>query len=100
MRRVCVFLGIGWLLATGGLYVLMLQRPERLKSLFDSTTPRVVKMILPFRTLWLFAREGNLRVGDEAPDFTLPMVHSEHAMKVLSQEFERRPVVLVFGSYT
>jgi peroxiredoxin len=55
--------------------------------------------ILPFRPLWMSARQGNLRVGDAAPDFSLPALEGDRAVK-LSAEWSKRPVVLIFGSYT
>ena len=44
-------------------------------------------------------RQGTLRVGDLAPDFTLKMKEGNRDVK-LSSFKGRRPVVLVFGSYT
>jgi hypothetical protein len=40
-----------------------------------------------------------LRVGDAAPDFTLPSVTGEGSVK-LSSFKGKKPVVLIFGSYT
>ncbi len=39
------------------------------------------------------------QVGDVAPDFTLPK-HDGTAHVTLSDSFGKRPVVLVFGSFT
>ncbi len=39
------------------------------------------------------------QVGDAAPDFTLP-THDGTANVTLSDSFGKRPVVLVFGSFT
>jgi len=44
-------------------------------------------------------RAGNLRVGDVAPDFDLKVMHKESHV-VLSSFRNKRPVALVFGSYT
>ena len=44
-------------------------------------------------------RQGSLRVGEFAPDFTLKMKEGNRDVK-LSSFKGRRPVVLVFGSYT
>jgi hypothetical protein len=54
-------------------------------------------------TLLLYAgerpREGGLKVGDAAPDFTLKS--PDDKKKVTLSEFSgKKPVVLVFGSYT
>ena len=47
-------------------------------------------------------REGNLQLGDPAPEFTLAILGTpETAERVsLSHYFGKRPVVLIFGSYT
>jgi hypothetical protein len=44
-------------------------------------------------------REGKLKVGDEAADFELKRLGAEGSVK-LSSFKGKRPVVLVFGSYT
>ena len=52
-------------------------------------------------------RDGNLRVGHPAPDFTLNMLQKKDGKNqtledtvTLSSFFSRMPVVLIFGSYT
>jgi peroxiredoxin len=49
--------------------------------------------------MWLSAREGKLRVGDEAPDFSLE-TYDKKSIVQLSSFRGKKPVVLVFGSYT
>ncbi len=44
-------------------------------------------------------REGKLKVGTLAPDFELKVLDGEGTMK-LSSFRDKRPVVLIFGSYT
>jgi hypothetical protein len=44
-------------------------------------------------------REGKLKPGDVATDFTLNVMHSNRTV-TLSSFKNQRPVVLVFGSYT
>lgn len=44
-------------------------------------------------------REGTLKQGDLAPDFTLKLLHSEKILR-LSSFRGVKPVALVFGSYT
>ena len=44
-------------------------------------------------------REGNLRVGDKAPDARLYSLDGQHTF-YLHDEIGKRPVVLIFGSYT
>ena len=53
----------------------------------------------------MMARESSVvNVGDPAPDFTLPWLTDLHPgdgdTMTLSDHFGRRPVALVFGSYT
>ena len=44
-------------------------------------------------------REGKLKVGDMAPNFTLPSLDGKR--KVTLRAFRgKRPVALIFGSYT
>jgi peroxiredoxin len=49
--------------------------------------------------MWLSARKGNLNVGDEAPDFSLETYDNRSRVQ-LSDFKGKKPVVLVFGSYT
>jgi hypothetical protein len=44
-------------------------------------------------------RTGKFKVGDMAPDFDLKVMHKETRV-ALSSFRNRRPVALVFGSYT
>ena len=44
-------------------------------------------------------RTGKFKVGDMAPDFELKVMHKETRV-ALSGFRNRRPVALVFGSYT
>lgn len=44
-------------------------------------------------------REGRLKAGDPAPDFTLKRLHSEKTVR-LSEFQGKKPVTLVFGSFT
>jgi len=44
-------------------------------------------------------REGSLKVGDTAPDFNLKRLHGKGRVK-LSDFKGKKPVVLIFGSYT
>jgi hypothetical protein len=60
----------------------------------------VAFLVLPFETLWTRARAGGLRVGDPAPDFTLMKLDKSAQMQLSTLMAQRRPVVLVFGSYT
>jgi len=87
-----------WALAAAALYAAMRQPPERFGAIM-SHVPAFAMIVLPFKPLWLSARAGHLAVGDPAPDFALPVLHSDRVMR-LSEEIRQKPVVLIFGSYT
>ena len=61
--------------------------------------PMPLMALVPFDTMWNRARAGALRLGDTAPDFTLPTADRKADMHLASFR-GRLPVVLVFGSYT
>ena len=52
-----------------------------------------------YRALSPEARDGKLKPGDPAMDFTLKVRHSQKIV-TLSSYKGRRPVALIFGSYT
>jgi hypothetical protein len=89
---------IAYLLLSAGMYGAMLQPPDTFGRIM-SHVPGPMMMVLPFPALWKVARGGNLRTGDEAPDFDLP-AHDRASRVRLSSFRGSRPVVLVFGSYT
>jgi hypothetical protein len=81
-----------------GLYWIMRQPLDRFGAIMKHM-PDTAMMVLPFRPMWTSARAGSLRLGDIAPDFDLPTV--DHARRVrIADEYQGRPVVLIFGSYT
>ena len=61
--------------------------------------PGPLFMVLPFQTLWFQARAGVLKPGSEAPDFRLPTLDKKSEVELASFR-GKRPVVLIFGSYT
>ncbi len=87
-----------YLLLAAGLLALMHQPPERFAASISKAPPAAM-MLLPFRPLWFVAREGRLKVGDAATDFDLPTLDRKSRVR-LSEFRSRKPVVLVFGSYT
>jgi hypothetical protein len=104
MKRFKLF---GWIVAAvalvygvsaAGLYAAMCQSPERFGAIM-SRVPDVAMLVLQFEPLWMRARGGALRVGDRAPDFSLPRLNGGGGVN-LSGELREHPVVLVFGSYT
>jgi hypothetical protein len=77
----------------------MLGPPERFGLFMRHVPEAVVWGALPAARMWLWARRGELVPGAVAPDFTL--ARQGHGARVtLSSYRGRRPVVLVFGSYT
>jgi hypothetical protein len=95
----CVVAGVLlWGTATAALYTAMRQPPETFGAVM-SYVPGVAMIALPFKPLWMSARQGHLQIGDPAPDFSLPLLHSTNVI-TLSDEYRQKPVVLVFGSYT
>jgi hypothetical protein len=81
-----------------GFYTAMCQKPDVFSSVM-SRTPGIVFLIFPFKTMWLSARKGSLNVGAQAPDFSLE-TFDKRAQVRLSDFRGKKPVVLVFGSYT
>jgi peroxiredoxin len=76
----------------------MRQPPATFGRIMSKIPPPAFRA-LPFRTLWMQARRGGLNPGDPAPDFTLPAQDGKSRV-TLSSFRGKRPVVLVFGSYT
>jgi Ca2+-binding EF-hand superfamily protein len=71
--------------------------PDNSPPSVDPSTPAAaLKMFLRGDMGWLTSGPP---VGDLAPDFTLP-THDGSAKVTLSDSFGKRPVVLVFGSFT
>ena len=81
-----------------GLFTAMFQRPEVFSSVM-AKTPGLVFMVFPFKPMWLYARRGEVKVGDVAPDFSLEQLDNKNTVQLSAFRGEK-PVVLVFGSYT
>jgi hypothetical protein len=77
----------------------MRQPPETFGKVMAKMPGPVPFLLFPFETAWLHARAGGLRVGDQAPDFSL-MKQDKSARVRLSTITATQPVVLIFGSYT
>ncbi|MBZ5540632.1 MAG: hypothetical protein LAN61_08955 [Acidobacteriia bacterium] len=85
-------------LLSGLLFAAMLQSPDDFAQTMKYV-PWPAFVVLPFSPLWNVARNGHVRVGDVAPDFSLESAdHRSHFQ--LSSLRGQKPVVLVFGSYT
>ncbi|MBI3406720.1 MAG: hypothetical protein HY046_14800 [Acidobacteria bacterium] len=101
-KRKLLFLGIALAAAyvgvSAGLYAAMLQPPDTFGQIM-ARMPGPAFMVLPFEPLWMRARAGTLQLGDAAPDFSLQS--SDKKLHVQLTSFRgKKPVVLVFGSYT
>lgn len=104
MSRGRKIIGIGLTLAglyaalTAGLFWAMCQPPDEFGRIMRHV-PMPSMMVLPFRPLWMIARGGQLQTGDTAPEFEL-LTHDKSETVRLSDFRGKKPVVLVFGSYT
>jgi hypothetical protein len=76
----------------------MHQPPEMFSRVMMHVGP-VPFLLFPFETMWKSARAGHLQIGDQSPDFTLPLLDRSGSI-TLSSFRGRKPVVLIFGSYT
>ena len=97
--RVAIPLAIVYAVSTAGLAWTMRQPPRRVTQIMKHLPEPLVFAVLPGPSLWRWARQGSLAVGDPAPDFTLPL-YDRSGSVTLSSFRGRQPVVLVFGSYT
>jgi len=96
--RLLLLLTAIYAIVVAGFYIAMCQPPGVFSSVM-AKTPGVVFAIVPFRQMWLRARAGILKVGDQAPDLSLET--RDRKSKVQLSSFRgASPVVLIFGSYT
>ena len=87
-----------YVFATASLFALMMQGPDGFARGMRHV-PWPAFMILPFKPLWKVARAGTTKVGEMAPDFALETTNHTGTVQ-LSSFRDKKPVVLVFGSYT
>ena len=81
------------------LALLLIMRKPVVFGKVMSKVSEPLMMFFPMKQLWLVARAGHLKVGDLAPDFSLPT--ADRKARVRLSSFRRhKPVVLIFGSYT
>ena len=98
IARTAGLLAVLYLAALGGFYWAMKQPPETFSRVMMHAGPAPF-LLFPFESMWMRARSGSLRVGDPAPDFRLPLLDGSGWVE-LSSFRGKRPVVLIFGSYT
>lgn len=93
-------LALVWVLACTSLFAVMRQSPDKFARVMARVPGPVAFLVLPFETLWTHARAGTLRVGDPAPDFSLMKLDKSAQVQLSELTAQRKPVALVFGSYT
>jgi hypothetical protein len=98
LRNIVALLVCAWLAFCGLVYYEMRTPPAHF-ALLMSRLPDFPLVLAPFETMWKSARDGNLNVGDPAPDFRLQTLDQKSEV-ALSAFHGTRPVVLIFGSYT
>lgn len=89
---------VGWLCLVGYVNWAMHQAPEVFGHVM-AKMPMPAYFVLPFETLWMRARNGQLNVGDFAPALTVKKLE-DHSAVSLASLWAGKPVVLIFGSYT
>jgi hypothetical protein len=88
----------GWVSLVAYVNWAMHQPPEAFGHVM-ARMPMPAYFVLPFETLWMRARKGQLSVGDTAPGLTVKKLE-DHTPTELGSLWAEKPVVLVFGSYT
>jgi hypothetical protein len=96
--KILLILVVIYAALAAGLAIAMRQPPDRFGAIMAKMPP-LAFMALPFQPLWMNARAGHLQVEDTAPDFALKTPDGTAEVE-LSSFRGKRPVVLVFGSYT
>ena len=99
LLRILVGFTIVYLTCGALIWRAMRQPPEVFGRVMAKMPGPVPFLLFPFETLWTRARAGSLHVGDSAPDFSLLKLDKSERVQ-LSVLNQRKPVVLVFGSYT
>jgi len=84
----------------GWVWWAMHQTPETFGRVMARMPGPVVFLLFPFETLWMHARAGSLHVSDRAPDFSLLKLDKTEQVRLSAFAEQRRPVVLIFGSFT
>jgi len=100
LLKAFIVLAIAWLCACAGIYHIMRQPPETFARVMARIPGPVAFLAFPFETLWTHARAGDLQNGDPAPDFSLTKLDKSGSIQLSALTAKRRPVVLIFGSYT
>ncbi|HEX3821342.1 MAG TPA: hypothetical protein VHW45_13485 [Candidatus Sulfotelmatobacter sp.] len=99
LRVVCV-VAIVYMIFGAYVWHAMRQPPEDFGRVMARLPQPAIFIAFPFETLWTHARAGSLHIGDPAPDFTLSKLDKSGSIQLSSFSAQKRPVVLIFGSYT
>ena len=89
-----------WVVGCGTIYWKMSLPPETFARFMTHLPGPVAFLAFPFETLWTRARAGHLQLGDTAPDFSLTKLDRSGSVQLSALTAQRRPVILIFGSYT
>ena len=76
----------------------MTQPPEP-EHLNNNPSPMTAERFAALREAMEQREKGAPQLGNEAPDFELPVLHGDGATVRLS-DLRSKPVALIFGSYT
>ncbi len=98
LKPIAIVVLLCYVLLLGVVYAFMRQPPERFAGAI-ARMPGPLFLVLPFETLWSSARAGTLGSGEMAPDFRLKTLDRSQEVDLASFR-GKRPVVLIFGSYT
>ncbi len=96
--RALLALVMVYLVSLAVTFYVMCQPPETVTRVMK-IMPAPLKMLFLMKPLWEIARAGELEPGAIAPDFELPVEDGRSKVK-LNKFRGKKPVVLVFGSYT
>jgi hypothetical protein len=99
LARIVLTLAAAYALLFAGVAWTMTRPPQQFGRIIKHLPMPLVWGVLPGPQMWNWARQGSLREGQPAPDFTLPTQDASSRV-TLSSHRGNQPVVLVFGSYT
>jgi hypothetical protein len=102
-KKVLAAFVAAYLLLAAVVWVVVSLPPARFAAIMaklpTSEKPGLLFMIVPIGPLMMLARAGHLKPGDMAPDFQLPVLHSQQRVQLATFR-DQKPVALIFGSYT
>ena len=103
LKRIAAAVVMVYLAIAAVVWMVVSLPPARFAAIMSklptSGNPGPLFMIIPIGPLMMLARAGHLHSGDPAPDFRLRVLHSQETVQLASFR-DRKPVALIFGSYT